>query len=117
MDPMPIVHINHNCSMVLFVSTIERFVVERIGKTGKGEIHEFNRYKIPIVKTKYVIHYVEEDYDFGGFYIVCSLTNDWQLRVIHTHKHGFKIRHSYTVEHGKLWIYDLNVILPEKHIK
>jgi hypothetical protein len=76
-DPPPALHINHNCSMILFASAKERFVVERWKSKNASDNEEFHRYNIPIVKNKYVLHYVEEDYDFGGFYIVCSLKEDW----------------------------------------
>jgi hypothetical protein len=86
----------------MFHSNYERFILD------KRLTPEYHRYMLPNLKTKYQIHYVEEDFEQYGFYVVCSRAQDWQIRVIHTHKNSFKIKHDCTVEGGKMRIYDLH---------
>jgi hypothetical protein len=57
-DKLPSVHINHNCSMLMFHSARERFILDR-----RENINQFHRYMLPLLKVKYDLHYVEEDFE------------------------------------------------------
>lgn len=87
---------------LVFLDPNEMFIVEFM----PDGCHK--KRKLPQMKGK-IVHYMQEDPQYNGFYIICSKEYDSHLELEHSHRGEFHVNFERQVEPGIIKIFNMRL--------